>query len=259
MKKIALGFVVLSVPVFASDCNDGWHVGVGAGIVSQSTSFHQEACFLYGDNQPAYPIILDANLRTAARAKLGSSRATRLAAALELGYSKVLCNNCYIGGVVSADFTSNKTGKNLVHMRNGVPAIGVFEEARVVNDGVVPFLGIRFGYYNSACKGSLGVRLGGAYVGSKVHLKEFTSKQCYTAKLKNFTPLIGLEFAKELTNGFGVKVQADYRFGTKRVLRGAMHSYDFGMHAGAEETSVKLDSSGIAVRVMGTCNLSAVM
>lgn len=263
MKK-SIVMLLLSGPVWADSCVDGWHFGVGVGVVSQSTSVRQDDCW-YEDASPAntlYPTVVassaSGNWNKAPKLKLGSSRATRLAAALEVGYSKLFCNNFYLGGVVSADLTTNKTGGNLITIKSdGYPSIGVFREVRIVNDGVVPFVGARFGYYDPEHKGSIGLRFGGAYVGSKAHLMEHTSGQRYTVKLKNFTPAVGLEFAKELSSSFGIKVQVDYRFKSTRHL-----GDDFDIHydaaaGNAERTSVKLSTSGIAVRVMCTCNLSA--
>lgn len=250
--------LLLSGPVLADSCVDGWHFGVGAGVVSQSTSVRQDDCWITGGapGMLTYPYHYGNNVYKAPKLKLGSSRATRLAAALEVSYSKLFCNNFYLGGVVSADLTTNKTGENLVPGRSGIyPSIGVFDEVRIVNDGVVPFVGARFGYYDAEHKGSIGVRLGGAYVGAKAHLKENRSGQIYTAKLKNFTPAIGLEFAKELSNSVGIKVQVDYRFRSSRRLTDTfdLHVNRFG---GDERTSVKLSTSGIVVRAICTCNLS---
>ena len=140
---------------------------------------------------------------------------------------------------------------NLFNLNVG---IGVFEEARVVNDGVVPFLGIRFGYYNPACKGSLGVRFGGAYVGSKAHLKERNSGAEYSVKLRNFTPAVGLEFEKFLSSTFSVKLQADYRFRSSRILTDGA-GFHRGGSAVAEYAPVKLKTDGFAVRVMGVFHL----
>lgn len=259
MKKTVV-MLLLSGPVLADSCVDGWHVGVGAGVVSQSTSVRQDDCWYEdaGVFNPLYPIEVSEHWNKAPKLKLGSSRATRLAAALEVGYSKLFCNNFYLGGVVSADLTTNKTGGNLISMKsNGDPSIGVFREVRIVNDGVVPFVGARFGYYDPEHKGSIGLRFGGAYVGSKAHLMEYMSGQRYTVKLKNFTPAIGLEFAKELSSSFGIKVQVDYRFKSTRRLEDGFDVHYDAAFENVERTSVKLSTSGIAVRAMCTCNLSA--
>lgn len=247
MKKLVVLAAFAGAPVFADgNLSDGFYIGLGAGMVSQSTSLDQEPGKLIWNDMlhpPRGYTVCDNPLHVSGREKVGSSRATRFAGAMEIGYGKLLCSNFYFGAVASADFTGNKTANK--------GANEVFEVVRITNNGFVPFVGARLAYCLPEVGGMIGLRFGGAYVGSKAHLKERNSGVEYTVKLRNFTPAVGLEFEKFFSESFSVKLQADYRFRSSRVLSDGTH-FDAG---DAEYAPVKLKTDGFAIRVMGVFHL----
>lgn len=255
MKKLVVLAAFAGAPVFADgNLSDGFYIGLGAGMVSQSTSLDQEPGKLIwgGSNRnrqvtpgPGYRVAVG-SMYFSDRLKLGSSRATRFAGAMEIGYGKLLCNNFYFGAVASADLTGNKSANK--------GADGVFDSIRITNDGFVPFVGARLAYCLPEIGGMIGLRFGGAYVGSKAHLKERNSGAEYSVKLRNFTPAVGLEFEKFLSSTFSVKLQADYRFRSSRILTDGA-GFHRGGSAVAEYAPVKLKTDGFAVRVMGVFHL----
>ncbi len=250
MKKLVVLAAFAGAPVFADgNLSDGFYIGLGAGMVSQSTSLDQEPGKLIwnGGNDPRGYVAVDDPLHVSGREKVGSSRATRFAGAMEIGYGKLLCNNFYFGAVASADFTGNKTANK--------GANEVFEVVRITNNGFVPFVGARLAYCLPEVGGMIGLRFGGAYVGSKAHLKERNSGAEYTVKLRNFTPAVGLEFEKFFSESFSVKLQADYRFRSSRVLTDGTHFDGGNADCYAEYAPVKLKTDGFAVRVMGVFHL----
>ena len=250
MKKLVVLAAFAGAPVFADgNLSDGFYIGLGAGMVSQSTSLDQEPGKLYwGGGRPQTPGYRAGGARMcfSDRLKLGSSRATRFAGAMEIGYGKLLCNNFYFGAVVSADFTGNKSANK--------GANGVFDSIRITNDGFVPFVGARLAYCLPEIGGMIGLRFGGAYVGSKAHLKEHNSGAEYSVKLRNFTPAVGLDFEKFLSSTFSVKLQADYRFRSSRILTDGAGFHSHGQ-VNAEYAPVKLKTDGLAVRVIGVFHL----
>lgn len=251
MKKLVVLAAFAGAPVFADgNLSDGFYIGLGAGMVSQSTSLDQEPGKLIWSATRGAPVSYSFDngaLYVSDRLKLGSSRATRFAGAMEIGYGKLLCNNFYFGAVASADFTGNKSANK--------GANGVFDSIRITNDGFVPFVGARLAYCLPEIGGMIGLRLGGAYVGSKAHLKERNSGAEYSVKLRNFTPAVGLEFEKFLSSTFSVKLQADYRFRTSRVLTDGAGFHSTSEGHNAEYAPVKLKTDGFAVRVMGIFHL----
>ena len=166
MKKLVVLAAFAGAPVFADgNLSDGFYIGLGAGMVSQSTSLDQEPGKLIWSTRGLVTVyrVGVAPMYLSDRLKLGSSRATRFAGAMEIGYGKLLCNNFYFGTIASADFTGNKSANK--------GANGVFDSIRITNDGFVPFVGVRLAYCLPEIGGMIGLRFGGAYVGSKAHLK----------------------------------------------------------------------------------------
>ena len=249
MKKLVVFAAFAGAPVFADgNLSDGFYIGLGAGMVSQSTSLDQEPGKLIWNGRRVVTVyrVGVAPMYLSDRLKLGSFRATRFAGAMEIGYGKLLCNNFYFGAIASADFTGNKSANK--------GANGVFDSIRITNDGFVPLVGVRLAYCLPEIGGMIGLRFGGAYVGSKAHLKERNSGAEYTVKLRNFTPAVGLEFEKFLSSTFSVKLQADYRFRSSRILTDGV-GFHSGGTARAEYAPVKLKTDGLAVRVMGVFHL----
>ena len=249
MKKcLILGVFLGGSACAAPDQVDGLYVGVGVGVSSQSTTLDvAEGCKFDGTVTPPCYIERD-YCDPVVPGGVGSSRSTRFAGSLEIGYGKVLCSGLYFGAVASVDLTGNKTSGELVRANNDTcPYIS----ARVCNDGVIPFVGLRAGYHCPEIGGMLTVRVGGAYVGSKAYFTSILSERTYVAKLKNFTPAVGIELEKSMGNGFAVKLQADYRFGTKRVIRSFGEFNNNGGNQGSEVLGPKLKTSGCAIRVMG--------
>lgn len=249
MKKyLILGVFLGGSACAASDQVDGLYVGVGVGVSSQSTTLDvAEGCKFDGTVTP--PCYIESGFcDLVVPGGVGSSRSTRFAGSLEIGYGKVLCSGLYFGAVASVDLTGNKTSGELVRANNDTCP---YASARVCNDGVIPFVGLRAGYHCPEIGGMLTVRVGGAYVGSKAYFTSILSERTYVAKLKNFTPVVGIELEKSMGNGFAVKLQADYRFGTKRVIRSFGEFNNNRGNQGSEVLGPKLKTSGCAIRVMG--------
>ena len=188
------------------------------------------------------------DIDVAVRSRVGSSRATRFLGAVETGYTRTVCTNFYYGAVASVDFAGNKDSGELDGTRAGTC---VYDSARIRNDGVVPFVGLRFGYHCPEIGGLVGLRFGGAYIGSKAYLHERTSHASHSVRLQNFTPMLGIEFEKMVGNGFSIKLQADYRFNSKRVIRGPLTAADVGGNDVYELTVPQLKTRGCAVKIMG--------
>ncbi len=251
--------LLVSGPIFAdSSCIDGLYVGVGVGVASQSTTLDVADGYLgnhdIGPDDNIWCYVESGDIDFAVRCRVGKSRATRFLGAVEVGYGKAVCTNYYLGAVVSVDFAANKDSGEL----GGTSAAAcVYDSARVRNDGVVPFIGFRLGYYSPEIGGLIGVRFGGAYVGSRAYVRERLSQASHVAKLKNFTPMLGVEFEKVVGNGFSVKLQADYRFGSKRAIKGPMSHREDNISLNVYEVTVpQLKTSGCSFKIMGTYRIA---
>ncbi len=222
----------------------GLYAGLGISVCYQRTNLTQDSALLtYAIPDGAAGYFQLANIYWAAGPlDLTSISSIRPAGSIEIGYGKPINDKFYFGAAITLDLSSTKSTRKAF--------TGVFDDIQLRARGNSLFLGLRVGYY-LPCINSLAVfRVGGAYVGSDALLEERNTDLSFHAKLRNFTPSIGLEIEKPIAKNLSIRLQADCRIICKRKLSSGMELDLNNVRSYGGEQTVKLSTESYGIRCM---------
>ena len=224
----------------------GLYAGLGVSVCYQRTNLTQDSalltCARAAGAEGYFPLLDPPIYWAAGPLDLTSISSIRPAGSIEIGYGKPINDKFYFGAAITLDLSSTKSTRKAF--------TGVFDDIQLRARGNSLFIGLRLGYY-LPCINSLAVfRVGGSYVGSDALLEERNTDISFHAKLRNFTPSIGLEIEKPIAKNLSIRLQADCRIICKRKLSSGMElDLNNGRSYGGEQT-VKLSTESYGIRCM---------
>lgn len=180
--------------------------------------------------------------------KIQQRKINKVGGAFAVGGGRCVVGRCYIGGELSLDISGNTSYNGAYGNRGIVNYNGKLH-------GIVPSAVVRLGYCLNTSTMAY-VRVGGAYVKSdfddgmgRMLAARHRNLEFYGSEvnISKIVPVVGLGIERQVCGKFGLRLEGDYRFNSKKMSAEIVSVFN-GMGVFGLRNRVK----NYTVRLMGT-------